>query len=235
MNLTVAGMATSQDVDMGSGTGVELLLKSATCSQATADIAARAAAGFQEAGMQSDVSGSFTAIRVGDLTAANQVDYMDAVAALIDAAEAFKQKLKDGQTTSYNELNEIVSQADSLNMAIKKNIDCGLGGKKQFLTAITDVVAEIAYLALANPHLLTTDQLNRLLFVSVHVGAVGSGAVNPQQGADLEAKFTQELTDRLNDAKDNKNCYDAIIIQIAAGTLGNEALKQQAQAVAGMC
>lgn len=231
INIVVGGMSTSQDVDMGNGTGMELLLKSATCSQANADIAALVASSLQSAGMQSEVSGSFTAIRVGDLSASDQVDYMNAVADLIDKAEAFKQKVKDGQTTSYTELNEIVSQADSLNMAITKNISCGLGGKKQFLTVITDVVASIAYLALANPHLFTTDQLNRLLFVTVHVGAIGSGAVNQQQAVDLEAKFLQELSDRLNDAKSTNYCYDALIIQIAAGTLGNAALKQQAQSV----
>lgn len=231
INIVVAGMATSQDVDMGDGAGMELLLKSATCSQANADIAALVTSQMNSAGMQSEVSGSFTAVRVGDLSAADQVDYMNAVADLIDKAEAFKQKVKNGQTTSYNELNKIVSQADSLNMAITKNLDCGLGGKKQFLTVVTDVVASIVTLAMANPHLFTTDQLNRLLFVAVHVGAIGSGAVNTQQAADLEAKFTQELSDRLNDAKDNNNCYDALVIQIASGTLGNTTLKQQAQSV----
>lgn len=236
MNLTVAGMATSQDVDMGNGAGVELQLKSATCSQATADIAAVVESRFQSAGMPSQVEGSLTAVRVKDLTAANQVDYLNAVGDLLDKAEAYKQKIKDGQTTSFIELNELVSQADSLNMAIKKNIECGLGGKKQFLSVITDAVAGIAFLALDNPHLFTTDQLNRLLFVAVHVGALGSGAVNTQQAAELEGKFVKELTDRLNDAKDNQNCYDALVIQISAGTLWNAGLKQQAKSlVDSMC
>jgi hypothetical protein len=236
MELVVAGMPTSQDVDLGKGAGMELLLKSATCSQATADIEAVTASNLQSAGMPSDVNGSFTAVRVKDLSAANQVDYMIEVGDIIEQAEAYKQKIKDGQTTSFIELNKLVSKADSLNMAIHKNIECGLGGKKQFLTMITDVVAGIASLALDNPHLFTTDQLNRLLFVAVHVGAVGSGAVNSQQAAELESKFIKELTDRLNDAQSNNNCYDALVIQISAGTLGNAGLKQQAaDLVNSMC
>jgi hypothetical protein len=235
MNVSVGGVSTTQDVDFGTGAGMELLLKSATCSQATADISSVVAKQYQSAGMQAQVSGSFTAIRKGDLKASNQVDYMNAVGELLDKAEAYKQKLKEGQVTSYSELNDIVSQADSLNLAIRKNIQCGLAGKKQYLTIITNVVADIAYLALENPHLMTTDQLNRLLFVAVEAGATGSGAVNTEQAADLGAKFLQEFTDRLNDAKENKNCYDATIIELAAGMLGNEALKQEAQSVAEMC
>lgn len=235
MDLTVGGVSTSQDVDMGTGPGMSLQLKSATCSQATADIATVVDKQMEAAGMQSNVSGSFTAIRKGDLSAANQVDYLNAVADLLDQAEALKQQVKDGKVTSFDELSQLVSQADSLNMAIKKNIECGLGGKKQFLSVITGVVVDIAHLALENPQLMTIDELNRLILVAVQVGAIGSGAVDPQQAADLEAKFTQELTDRLNDAKENKSCYDALIIQMAAGLLGNQDLKQQAQSVENMC
>jgi hypothetical protein len=231
MDIAVGGVQTQTSVDMGSGGNMSLTLTSATCSQVIADIEAPASSNYGQAGMSANVSGSFVATRVADLEGANVADYQKQVGDLLDEAEALKQKAIENNGIDFATLNQLVSKAENLATAIKKNADCGQSGGKQFLTLITGTVIDIAYFALSKPELFTTGELNRLLTAAVAVGAMGSGAANPQLAADLLAKFTQEFTDRLNDAQDNKNCMDATQILLAAGVLKNEALKQQADSV----
>ena len=231
MDIAVGGVQTQTSVDMGSGGNMSLTLTSATCSQVIADIEAPASSNYGQAGMSANVSGSFVATRVADLEGANVADYQKQVGDLLDEAEALKQKAIENNGIDFATLNQLVSKAENLAAAIKKNADCGQSGGKQFLTLITGTVIDIAYFALSKPELFTTGELNRLLTAAVAVGAMGSGAANPQLAADLLAKFTQEFTDRLNDAQDNKNCMDATQILLAAGVLKNEELKQQADSV----
>ncbi len=232
LNITVSGLQVNAPVDLGSGAQLGLTLTNATCNQVTADIAAPAMANYQSAGINANVTGSYTAIRVGDLTSSNETDYMKEVGDLIDAAETLKKNAQAESGVDYAKLNELVTQADNLNLAMKKDIACGFGGKKTYLTIITDVVADLANFALQNPQLFTTEELSRLVTIAISVGAMGSGAANPQQAAELKAKFTQEFSDRLNDAQNNNNCQDVTQIQVAAGFLGSANLKQQAQDVA---
>jgi hypothetical protein len=231
MDISVGGVQTKTSVDMGSGGNMNLTLISATCSQVIADIEAPASQNFNQAGMQATVSGSFTATRVDDLEGGNAVDYQKQAGELLDETEALKQKAIDNSGIDFGTLNQLVSKAENLATAIKKNAECGQAGGKQFLTLITGTVIDIAYFALSKPELFTTGELNRLLTAAVAVGAMGSGAANSQVAADLLAKFTQEFTDRLNDAQDNKNCMEATQILLAAGVLKNEPLKQQADSV----
>jgi len=232
LSITVSGIHVTTPVNLGSGAQVGLMLTNATCNQVTADIAAPAVANYQSAGINANVTGSFTAIRVGDLSAASETDYMKEVGDLLDETEAFKQNILAQNGVDYDKLNELVSKAENLNLGMKKNIACNLGGNKKYLTIITDVIADIANFALQNPQLFTTEELSRLVGAAVAVGAMGSGAANPQQAAELKAKFIQEFSDRLNDAETNKNCQDAVQIQVTAGALGDSNLKQQAKDVA---
>jgi hypothetical protein len=90
---------------------------------------------------------------------------------------------------------------------------------------------DLAYFALSKPELFTTGELNRLVMAALSVGAMGSGATDPKTGADLLAKFSQEFTDRLNDAEANKNCMEATQIKLAGLALNNATLKAQAEQV----
>ena len=139
-------------------------------------------------------------------------------------------------TVWITKLNGLVTEAENLNLGLKKNIDCGFGGKKTYLTIITDVVADLANFALDNPHLFTTKELSLLSTAALSVGAMGSGAANPQQAAQLKAKFVQEFSNRLNDAQANSSCTEAVQIQVSAGLLGDPNLKTQAKsAVTAVC
>ncbi|HLO14674.1 MAG TPA: hypothetical protein VK206_07595 [Anaerolineales bacterium] len=231
MDVTVGGVHTQQSVDMGSGGNMSLTLISSTCSQVMADIEAPVKSSYQQAGMTASVSGSFVATRVADLKGANVTEYQKQVGDLLDEAEALKQKAIDNNGIDFEALNQVVSKAENLEIAITKNAECGQGADKQFLTLITGTVIDLAYFALSKPELFTTGELNRLLMAAIGVGAMGSGAANSQIAADLSAKFTQEFTDRLNDAETNKNCMEATQILLAAGVLKNTALKQQADSV----
>ncbi len=236
LNITVSGVQVKAPVDFGSGAQLGLILTNATCNQVTADIAAPAVANYKSAGINASVTGSFTAIRVGDLSSSSETDYMKEVGDLIDAAEALKQSAMAKNGVDYDKLNELVTKADDLNLAMKKNIACGFGGKKSYLTIITDIIADLANFALQNPQLFTTEELSRLSYVAISVGAMGSGAANAQKAAELKSKFIQEFSNRLDDAQTNKNCQDAVQIQVAAGALGDASLKQQAKdAVAAIC
>jgi len=234
MDVTVDGMHTQTQVDMGSSSGnMSLKLVSATCSQVVADIEAPVTSGYNQAGMQASVSGSFVATRVGDLKGANATDYQQQVGDLLDKTEALKQNAIDKNGINFSDLNKLVTKAENLNTAIKKNAACGKGGGKQFLTSITGTIANLAYFALSHPELFTTEELSRIVTAALGVGAMGSGAVNSQQASDLLTKFTQEFNNRLTDAQTNKGCSEAVQIQITASMLGDANLKQQAQAVAG--
>jgi len=236
LDIVVSGIAVSQSVDMGGGGSMSLTLLSATCNQVTADIVTPAMSGYQSAGIPATVTGSFVAIRVGDLSSEDATDYMKEVGDLIAEAEDLKQKTINEKGVDFEILNNLVTKAGNLSTALKQNLDCGQGGKKQFLTIITDVIADLANFALQNPHLFTTQELSRLAFVALQVGALGSGAANPQNAAELKAKFLQEFSDRLTDAQNNKSCSDALQILISAGALGDAVLKQQANdVVAGVC
>ena len=236
VDIVVSGTAISQSVDMGSGGGMSLTLVSATCNQVTADIVTPAMSGYQSAGAAATVTGSFVAIRVGDLLAGDATNYMSEVADLLADAEDLKQKAINEKGVDFEILNNLVTKAENLSLALKQNLDCGQGGEKQFLTIITDVISDLAYFALQNPHLFTTQELSRLAFVALQVGALGSGSANPQQAAELKAKFVQEFDDRLNDALSNKSCNEATQILVSAGALGDPALKQYAnEVVAAVC
>ncbi len=231
LNINAYGTATNTQVDLGSGAQLGLTLTKVTCSQATADIAAPAVANYQSAGINANVTGSFTAIRVGDLLPSAETNYMDEVGNLIDEAETLKQNAVTGNGIDYDKLDELLTKADDLNLGLKKNISCGFGGNKTYLTVITDVIANLAGFALQNPQLFTTEELSRLAFAAVNAGVMGSGASNAQQAAELKEKFVQELSNRLGDAQTNKGCQDAVQIQITAGLLGDSNLKQQAKSV----
>jgi len=233
MDVTVDGMHTQTQVDMGSGGNMNLKLVSATCSQVVADIEAPVMSGYNQAGVQAVVSGSFTAVRVGDLKGANATDYQQQVGDLLDETESLKQDAVDNNGIDFAALNKLVAKAENLNTAIKKNAACGKGSGKQFLTIITGTIANLAYFALSHPELFTTEELSRLVTAALGVGAMGAGAANPQQAADLLTKFLQEFSNRLTDAQTNNGCSEAVQIQVTASMLGNANLKQQAQAVAG--
>jgi hypothetical protein len=228
MDVSVGGVQTQQTVDMGSGGNMPLTLISSTCNQVIADIEAPTNNTYNQAGMTGYASGSFVATRVDDLFEGNSVDYQEQVGDLLDQTEALKQKAVEEGGIDFATLNSLVTKAENLQTAIKKNTECGQTGDKQFLTLITGTVIDLAYFALSKPELFSTNELNRLLIAAISVGAMGSGAANPQVAADLLAKFTQELTDRLGDAEANKNCMEATQILIATGFLKNETLKQQA-------
>ena len=231
MDITVSGVNAKTQVDLGSEGGLGMILTNATCSMVTADIVAPAMANYQSAGINAKVSGAFTAIRIGDLAAASETDYMNEVADLIDAAEALKQDAVNGNGVDFESLNTLVTKAENLNLGLKKNIACGFGGKKTYLTIITDIVSDLANFALDNPQLFTTAELSRLASAALSVGAMGSGAANPQQAAQLKAKFINEFGDRLNDAQAGKSCSEAIQIQVSAAALGDANLKSQAKNV----
>ena len=231
MDVSVGGVQTQQEVDMGGGGNMSLKLVSATCSQVVADIEAPVMGGYDQAGMKASVNGSFVAVRVGDLKGANATDYQKQVGDLLDETEALKQEAIDNNGIDFAALNKLVSKAENLNTAIKKNAACGKGGGKQFLTVITGSINSLAEFALANPQLFTTEELSRLVTAALSVGAMGSGAVNAQKAADLLTKFTQEFSNRLTDAQGAKNCTDATQIKVTALILNNAALKQQAESV----
>ena len=231
MDVSVGGVKTQQTVDMGSGGNMALKLISATCSQVLADIETPTSNSYSQAGMTGSINGSFVATRVADLQGGNALEYQEQVGDLLDQTEALKQQATENNGIDFETLNQLVSKAENLQIAIKKNAECGEGSAKQFLTLITGTIIDLASFALSKPELFTTGQLNRLLMAAVSVGAMGSGATNPQAAAELLAKFTQEFSDRLGDAQASKNCMEATQILLAAGVLNNSALKQQAESV----
>jgi hypothetical protein len=231
MNITVAGMQTQQSVDMSGGAQMPLTLTSSTCSQVIADIEAPTNEAIAQSGQAGYASGSFVAVRVGDLTGTNSVDYQKQLGELLQQAEALKLKAVQKEGIDFQTLNDLVSKAENLQTAIKKNTSCGDVSDKQFLTAITNTIISLAYFALSNPELFTTGELNRIVMAALGVGAMGSGATDPKVSADLMAKFAQEFTDRLGDAQAGKNCMEATQIMLGGAALGDAALKQQAEQV----
>ena len=231
MDISVGGVQTQTSVDMGSGGNMTLKLISTTCNQVIADIESSAQNSYAQAGMSASVSGSFTAIRVADLKGGNAIEYQKQVGDLLDETEALKQQAIDNNGIDFNILNQLVSKAENLATAIKMNADCGQVSGKQYLTSITGAIANLAYFTLSKPELFTTEELGRLIVAATGVGAMGSGAANPEQAADLSNKFTQELTARLSDAQSNKGYLEATWISLAAWALNNMWLKQQAYSV----
>jgi hypothetical protein len=231
MALTVGGVQTQQTVDMGSGGNMPLTLISSTCNQVIADIQAPTNNAYKQAGMTGYASGSFVAARVDDLYESNSVDYQNEVGDLLEETEALKQKAVESGGIDFATLNTLVSKAENLETAIKKNTECGETGDKQFLTVVTGTMIDLAYFALSKPELFTTGELNRLVMAALSVGAMGSGATDSKTAADLLAKFSQEFTDRLGDAEANKDCMEATQIKLAGLALNNTALKGQAEQV----
>jgi hypothetical protein len=237
LSITVSGTAVNTTVSLGSGAGgMDIKLVSATCSQAVGDITTPVVANYEAVGGNPKITGSFTAIRVGDLSAADAPQYMQEVGDLLDKTEALKLKATQAGGLDFDELNALVTKAENLSKALKKNSLCGLGNNKSFITVITDTIDNLANFALANPQLFTTEELGRIAYAAVRVGALGSGAANSQQAADLQTKFAKEFDDRLTDAVNNNNCDEVTNITVAAAAIGDKGLIQQAkQAMTAIC
>lgn len=235
VNLVVSGFPVNHTTSVGGG-AVDIKLISSTCTQAVGDITTPVLANYQSAGVSAKVTGSFSAVRVSSITKVDPQQYLDAIGDLMDQADAFKQDVLNGKKIDFDSLDALVTKAEALSLAIQKNQACGQGGNKSYLTIITDVVADLAKFALSHPKDFTTDELGRLLVAALRVGAMGSGAANPQMAADLQAGFLQEFDNRLTDAVNNNNCDGAISLKAAAFGLGDANLMTQAgEAVAAVC
>jgi hypothetical protein len=235
VNIIAAGFPVSQTTSVNDG-GLEIKLVSSTCTQAVGDISTPVIGNYQSAGVNPNVTGSFSAVRVGSLKKVDPQKYLDAVSALMDQADAFKQDVLGGKKIEFDQLDALVTKAESLALAIQKNQACGQGGNKSYLTVITDIVAELVKFALAHPSGFTTDELGRLLQAALRVGAMGSGAANQQQAAELAAGFLQEYDNRLTEAVNKNDCEGAISIKAAAFGLGDPDLITQAgEVVAIIC
>jgi len=230
IDATVQGIPVHTTQSVGAGFPFQVELVSATCSQVVGDIATAVKNNFQSAGASANASGTFVAYRKGDLKGTDVTSYSKEAGDLLDNAEQFKKDVIAGNGIDIEALNALITKAEELSLAIKKNSQCGLGNNKAYLTLITSIVADIANFALDNPQYFTVDQLGRLATAALRVGAMGSGAANPSNAAALQAKFAKELDNRLTDAVNNKNCGQIASIQVASQTLGDSQLQQQADA-----
>lgn len=124
-----------------------------------------------------------------------------------------------------------MSKAKQLSLAIKKNSQCGLGNNKMHLTLITNIVSDIANLALDSPQYFTATQLGRLAAAVRRVGPICSGASNPSEASARQAKYAKEYGNRLTDAVNNNNSDQITSIAVASAAIGDCHLKSQEQSV----
>lgn len=228
IDATVQGIPVHTTQSTGAGIPFQVQLVSATCNQVVGDIATAVKNTFQSAGASANASGTFVAYRTGDLKGTDVPSYSKEAGDLLDSAEVFKKEVMAGNGIDFGTLNDLVSKAEQLALAIKKNNQCGLGSNKTYLTLVTSIVADIANFALDNPQYFTVGQLGRLAAAALRVGAIGSGAANPSDAAALQAKFAKEMDNRLTDAVNNNNCDQITSIFVATGAIGDSHLKQQA-------
>jgi hypothetical protein len=213
-----------------------IYLISATCNQVVGDIETPVQQNFDDLGIQNSITGTFSAVRIGDVPEEFATNYQLEAGDLIDEAEAFKKAVTDTNKIDFAQLNDLITQAEKLGIGLKKNSDCGFGKSSDYLTIISDIIADISNFALKNAHLFSADDLGRLINAAIRVGVMGSGAPNQTQASDLANKFKFALENKLADAKQNNDCKQAISVQIAAGLLGDVNLKQSAaQEVSNLC
>ncbi len=227
----VSGFTGEMKFPLEAGEAVPIKLTSVTCSLAVGDWDDWANQNFKSLNVSTGgLLTAWAATRVGDLSSPSetQTHYQDRLDALMEQANEFQWNTKKNQSLDPNALQSLLTNAEEIVAALRKNNDCGFTSPWQFLLPVATVIANVINFAYNNPGYFSNYDVFLLTQAAIETGVIGSGAVNPQLDADMKSKLGALIGVKLDDleAAPGFNCQDLITLAIAANWIGGPAQTQ---------
>lgn len=208
----------------------------ASCAQATGDLATETRDAHRQFGFSTTVQAKFVAVRVADADAADVVEeYKDLVE---DIHEAIAQaKGAGGTPPTVDQLTELASRVAGLHNAIVGLKGCGdtpEGFEKGLASPFfSDLFRQLCLLLLERADQLTVTQLITLAYLAHETGAMGKTSPDVQAGQDTEDEFALALNAKLDFAIEDGDTDAILSILTAAQQLGLDDLAAKAKSALG--
>lgn len=230
MTLTVQGFTTDVRIPIeASGTvAVPIKLITVTCSQADGqwdDFTNQ-----QAASMNVTVSGVTTiwaAVRTADLAPEAQSSYQDRMDALMEQANDLLKDVKANQVLDANALQSLITNAEELAAALRKNLDCGFANQWSFALPVASLVAQLIDFATKNPGYFTNLDVFLLTEAAIETGVIGAGAVNQDLATEVTAQLEWLVSSKLTDLESaGGGCQALMPLWVASNWVGGNAQTQ---------
>jgi hypothetical protein len=215
-------------IDASGTVPVPIKLFQVTCSQVSGDYDDFLISFGSSMGVTlSDVTTLFSAVRIADLAAESKDDFQNELNELVSQATDFLKDTKTNQSLDQTTLLHLMTRAEELALALRKNNDCGYMQNWTFALPIANMVAEIIDFAFNNPAYFTNDDILLLTETAVRAGVIGTGAVNPALDTEMRSKLGALIGVKLDDLDSaGGGCQALIPLWIAANTVGGASQTQ---------
>lgn len=231
-NIFAASQGFSTDmsfpIDASNTIPVPVKLTTVTCSQVTGDWD-----GFMNSyaasvgGTLTDLTTLFAAVRSADLDPQSQSDFQTALNDLVSQANEFMSEVKTTHLLDQDKFEHVLTTAEELALALRKNNECGLGNDWSFALPIANMVAELIDFAYNNPGYFTNYDVFLLTETAVRAGVIGAGAVNPVLDTEMKSKLGALIGVKLDELDSaGGGCQALSPLWIAAHTVGGAAQSQ---------
>lgn len=206
----------------------------ASCAQATGDLATETRQVHGQFGFASTVQAKFVAVRVADADVADVVgEYKDLVEDIHDALA----QAKGGSPPTVQQLRQLASRVAALHNAFAGLKGCGdtpEGFEKGVADPFfSDLFRALCVLLLERADQLTVSQLISLAYLAYETGAMGASSADPQAGQDLEDEVALALNAKLDFAVEDGDTEAILSIYSAAQQLGLDDVAAKAKSALG--
>ena len=210
----------------------------ATCDTAVGNWTLVANAMYSGAGGTSDLRGSWTATREGgsELAGQNSEEVTAGLAAVMNRARDWADTFYMTGEIDFDALNALVNEAEWFNQRLNSGGQCGGRQRPGWVNPIGSTILGLLNWALENPQQFDTPTLLRLISAAVRCGVLGSRAPASSTTETVRARLILELMSRAEQARGNRDCGGAVVVQAATTTLGDSlALDTAREVVAEVC
>ena len=231
-NITASSQGFTSDlsfpIDASETFPVPVKLTTVTCSQVTGDWddfmnSYIASVG----GTLTDLTTLFAAVRIADLDAQSQTDYQAALTDLVNQANEFLSDVKSTHLLDQNKFEDILTTAEELALALRKNNECGLANDWSFALPVANLVAELIDFAYNNPGYFTNYDVFLLTETAIRAGVIGAGAVNPALDSEMKTKLGALIGVKLDELDSaGGGCQALSSLWIASHSVGGAAQTQ---------
>jgi hypothetical protein len=206
---------------------------SASCTQVDGDIATEARAAQEAAGFATSVTGPFVAVRMAKAGDNLAPGFDDVYIELVEAMDALSAQA----TPKVDAVVSLVEDIDAFVAQIAQAASCpggpaNLKKGKQPYTYFVEQLTKLLLKALDNHEAYSANDVNTMLAVAIHVGAMGKAAINANASGELTGAFGDALEAKIAKAKADGSTTDCAILAIAAAFGGYTDMYQDAIACA---
>ena len=185
----------------------------------------------QEAGLATTVTAPFTAQRIGAPGDQGLANFEETYTELVLTAEGL---LATG-VPPVEDVVSLVERAESFYHQVYLSIECPGGATnmlpgKQHYSHFVELLGQVLLTALADPSVLSADDVQTLAFAAVRIGVVGAAAPDPALSAQVWQALYDAVETKLADATAAQNKGDCTFLLVTATALGFTELVAPAQA-----